>query len=54
VTERGTRLCRPSEVVLKILPNPEIGRFVKEDGRWSCGRERDRDLTSYAGARLVS
>jgi arsenate reductase len=32
VTERGTRLCRPSEVVLEILPNPAIGRFVKEDG----------------------
>jgi arsenate reductase len=32
VTPRGTRLCRPSEVVLDILPNPDIGRFVKEDG----------------------
>ena len=32
VTLRGTRLCRPSEVVLGILPNPHIGRFVKEDG----------------------
>ena len=32
VTPRGTRLCRPSEVVLEILPNPHIGRFVKEDG----------------------
>lgn len=32
VTQRGTRLCRPSEVVLDILPNPEIGPFVKEDG----------------------
>jgi arsenate reductase len=26
------RLCRPSEVVLDILPNPEIGTFTKEDG----------------------
>jgi len=32
VTPKGTRLCRPSEVVLDILPNPHIGRFVKEDG----------------------
>ncbi|KAA0074414.1 arsenate reductase (glutaredoxin) [Tardiphaga sp. P9-11] len=32
VTGRGTRLCRPSELVLEILPNPHIGRFVKEDG----------------------
>ena len=32
VTPRGTRLCRPSEAVLEILPNPHIGRFVKEDG----------------------
>jgi len=32
VTDNGVRLCRPSEVVLKILPNPDIGRFVKEDG----------------------
>ena len=32
VTPKGTRLCRPSEVVLDILPDPQIGRFVKEDG----------------------
>ena len=32
VTPKGTRLCRPSEAVLDILPNPHIGRFVKEDG----------------------
>jgi arsenate reductase len=32
VTPKGVRLCRPSEVVLDILPNPAIGRFVKEDG----------------------
>ena len=31
-TPKGVRLCRPSEVVLDILPNPEIGHFVKEDG----------------------
>jgi arsenate reductase (glutaredoxin) len=32
VTPRGVRLCRPSEKVLDILPNPNIGHFVKEDG----------------------
>lgn len=32
VTPKGTRLCRPSEVVLDILPNPDIGPFAKEDG----------------------
>ncbi len=32
VTPHGVRLCRPSEAVLEILPNPHIGRFVKEDG----------------------
>jgi arsenate reductase len=32
VAPKGVRLCRPSEAVLTILPNPNIGRFVKEDG----------------------
>ncbi|MDX6914979.1 glutaredoxin-dependent arsenate reductase [Pectobacterium carotovorum] len=32
VTSRGTRLCRPSERVLDILPNPQQGAFTKEDG----------------------
>ncbi|HEV7345079.1 MAG TPA: arsenate reductase (glutaredoxin) [Devosia sp.] len=32
VTPLGTRLCRPSEVVLEILENPNIGTFTKEDG----------------------
>lgn len=31
-TPKGVKLCRPSEAVLEILPNPHIGRFVKEDG----------------------
>jgi arsenate reductase len=31
-TPLGVRLCRPSEAVLDILPNPRIGPFVKEDG----------------------
>lgn len=32
VTPVGVRLCRPSEVVLTILPVPQQGPFVKEDG----------------------
>ena len=32
VTPLGTRLCRPSEVVLDILPQPQKGAFTKEDG----------------------
>jgi arsenate reductase len=31
-TPKGVRLCRPSELVLEILPNPSIGAFTKEDG----------------------
>ena len=31
-TDKGVKLCRPSETVLPLLPNPNIGRFVKEDG----------------------
>ena len=32
VTPLGVVLARPSEAVLDILPNPEIGAFTKEDG----------------------
>ena len=32
-TPLGTRLCRPSEAVLEILPNPQRGEFRKEDGK---------------------
>lgn len=32
VTPLGTRLCRPSEAVLDILPAPQQGAFTKEDG----------------------
>ncbi|MEO9297509.1 arsenate reductase (glutaredoxin) [Devosia alba] len=31
-TPNGVRLCRPSEAVLDILQNPDIGPFTKEDG----------------------
>ncbi|MEM7191613.1 MAG: arsenate reductase (glutaredoxin) [Pseudomonadota bacterium] len=32
VTPKGTRLCRPSEIVLDLLENPHFGVFTKEDG----------------------
>lgn len=32
VTPLGTRLCRPSELVLDILPDSQRGAFTKEDG----------------------
>ena len=32
VTNKGVKLCRPSELVLDILENPNIGPFAKEDG----------------------
>ena len=32
VTPLGSRLCRPSEAVLDILPSPQQGAFAKEDG----------------------
>ena len=32
VTSKGVRLCRPSELVLSILENSDIGTFTKEDG----------------------
>lgn len=32
VTPLGTRLCRPSETVLDILPDPQMGALSKEDG----------------------
>jgi arsenate reductase len=32
VTPLGVRLARPSETVLDILPNPDIGPFTKDDG----------------------
>jgi len=32
VTPLGTKLCRPSEVVLDILVERQLGAFTKEDG----------------------
>ncbi len=38
VTPRGTRLCRPSEAVLDLLPRPLDKAFVKEDGEVVAAR----------------
>lgn len=32
VTSMGVKLCRPSELVLDILPQAQLGAFSKEDG----------------------
>jgi arsenate reductase len=32
VTPKGTRLCRPSELVLDLLDAPQLAPFSKEDG----------------------
>ena len=32
VSPLGVRLCRPSEAVLDLLPQPQQGAFTKEDG----------------------
>ncbi len=32
VSPLGVKLCRPSETVLDLLPNPQQGAFSKEDG----------------------
>ena len=42
VTPIGTRLCRPSEVVLDILPETHGGPFVKEDGEQVLDAEGKR------------
>lgn len=40
VTPLGVKLCRPSEAVLDILPNAEVGMFTKEDGEVVPARKR--------------
>lgn len=40
VTPLGTKLCRPSETVLDILPNAAVvGDFAKEDGETVAARK---------------
>ncbi|PFH12423.1 arsenate reductase [Collimonas sp. PA-H2] len=42
VTPKGTRLCRPSELVLDILPLPQKAAFTKEDGEVVVDAEGQR------------
>jgi len=42
VTPLGTRLCRPSEAVLDILPLAQRGAFNKEDGESLIDSEGNR------------
>jgi arsenate reductase len=42
VTPLGTRLCRPSEKVLDLLPQKQLGRFAKEDGQLLVDDEGNR------------
>ncbi len=42
VTPLATRLCRPSEAVLDILPDPQRAAFTKEDGEAVVNAEGQR------------
>jgi arsenate reductase (glutaredoxin) len=42
VTILGAKLCRPSELVLDILPDPQRGAFSKEDGEQVIGADGER------------
>jgi len=48
VTELGTKLCRPSEDVLDLLPVPKLTPFAKEDGDIveDTGQRRPRETPS--------
>ena len=41
-TALGAKLCRPSEVVLDILPLPQHGAFAKEDGEQVVNAQGER------------
>ena len=42
VTPLGTRLCRPSEAVLDLLPQLQLGSFTKEDGQAVINEKGER------------
>ena len=42
VSPLGTRLCRPSEVVLDMLPLPQLAAFAKEDGEKVVNNKGER------------
>ena len=41
-TPLGVKLCRPSETVLEILPDPQRGAFAKEDSEVVVGADGRR------------
>ena len=49
VTPLGTRLCRPSEAVLDILPQPQLAAFTKEDGEAVIDANGQRSQRSRGG-----
>ena len=42
ITPWGAKLCRPSEVMLDILPLPQKGPFAKEDGELVIDAQNQR------------
>lgn len=44
VSPLGVKLCRPSEVVIDLLPSPQQGVFAKEDGE---------QVVASNGARII-
>lgn len=42
IADKGTRLCRPSELVLDILSKPQQQEFTKEDGEVVINAESHR------------
>ena len=42
IADKGTRLCRPSELVLDILSSQQQGAFMKEDGEAVINAEGQR------------
>ncbi len=58
VTPLGVRLCRPSELVLAILPQPQQGAFNKEDGEAVIDatgkRVSEKQVADAAGQKAAS
>lgn len=49
ITPLGVKLCRPSEVVLDILPNQQQSKFIKEDGQIVIGSHDVKSANEVAG-----
>lgn len=48
VSPLGVKLCRPSEVVLELLPRPQQGPFAKEDGEQVVAADGSRITKQHA------